>query len=842
MKIKTIKICGFRGIPPVDPPDVDINLSTNTGDPKHLLLFGPNAYGKSSIADALEWFFKENVRGSDYFAEYSDEDNVHVMLGQSNYQTEAYIELLIEHDGHDHTVRKTLDRAGNKINENLAGIQAILQELEDEIIVLDHDQFRKFVSAANTDKWTTFSSLIGFEELDNFRAGIDSLSQRSLTDYLHRQELESEIKSHEKKFEENFQKTIQANEIEVASLDDLKVHFQMLLEVTLASLTMTVPIDDEINSDFWKVLQEKISTHKPVTAVTARLGELNTILGKLSPFSGETNIALGNLNDQAAALNARKEDFDKELLAVFYQTGLKIIENDKAEQGLCPFCLTPFDWEHLTNEVDTRNQTLNFIAIQSDHQVLLQTWNNLRPEVNSRRSNLGVIEITALKNAFNEVDKLTEVDNALALSNFDLDYIQQWTENFETLSEILSSSKEAVQIEITDVTEAIESNPQSEIQQTLNQLQQLWTDIGSLSNDLEHLLSLKNKHDVMKQIIEGLRSITSNFRSELNDFSVRVVEIINADVISYYDELHPDDNVRPYLNVTVRGNQRIVDLQCDYKGVPDRPAVTLLSESHRNSLGLSILLAFMKYKRQTGSSIGFCIFDDVTQSFDVEHRTNLLSLLENQRFPEISDQQIIFMTHDRTLADLIKRPGEQGVRSNWVRMDIRHWWIERMLLESEHDQDPLTRAQEYINQHDEIAAAIYVRRGLEQLYKRIIDKTKMRIPFTEKPWNVSMESYRRYIIEDIEELWDDNKGFIDPNGQPFQQLFTSQRILNLTVHDSQFLDNPMTLGDVSNAHLLVEHLRARFTCACGQIFHTVRKDLNGNNPQCRNSVCHNLLN
>jgi len=69
MKIKTIKICGFRGIPPVEPPDVDIDLSTNSVDPKHLLLFGPNAYGKSSIADALEWFFKENVRGSDYFAE-----------------------------------------------------------------------------------------------------------------------------------------------------------------------------------------------------------------------------------------------------------------------------------------------------------------------------------------------------------------------------------------------------------------------------------------------------------------------------------------------------------------------------------------------------------------------------------------------------------------------------------------------------------------------------------------------------------------------------------------------------------------------------------------------------
>jgi len=841
MKIKTIKICGFRGIPPVEPPDVDIDLSTNSGDPKHLLLFGPNAYGKSSIADALEWFFKENVRGSDYFAEYSDVDNVHVMLGQPDYHAEAYIELLIEHDGNDHTVRKALDGDGNKVNENLGGIHTILQELDDEIIVLDHDQFRKFVSAANTDKWTTFSSLIGFEELDNFRAGIDSLSQRSLTDHLHTRDLASDIDIHKQKYDDDFQRVLQTNEINVESLDDLKSQFQTLLEVTLTSLSMTAPDNDEINADFWTDVRGKIITPDPVATVTARLSELNIISGKLTLFSDEIIASIGTLNDLAAALNGKKEDFDKELLAEFYQAGLSIIGTGKTEQDICPFCLSPFDWEHLAKEVAERNQALDFAAIQNDHQELLQAWEGLKSEINSRRSNLGTIEITVVKDTFSEVDKIQDVDSALSLSSFDLEYIQGWAGKFTALSEVVASSKDAVVTEIAEVTVAIENNPQSEIQQTVTQLQQLWTEIGTLSSDLDHLLALENRLAVMNGVIENLRSITRDFRNELGDFSARVVDIINTDVVSYYDELHPDDNVRPYLSVTLSGSQRIVDLQCDYKGVPDRAAVTLLSESHRNSLGLAILLAFMKYKRQTGSPVGFCIFDDVTQSFDVEHRTNLLSLLENQNFPEISGQQIIFMTHDRTLADLIKRPGEQDVRGNWVRMDIRHWWLERMLLESERDQDPLNRAQEYINQLDEIAAAIYVRRGLEQLYKRIIGKTNMRVPFSDKPWTVKMDSYRYYIMREIEELWSDNKGFIDPQEQTFQQLFTSQRILNLTVHDSQFLDNPMTLGDVNNAFSLVQQLQGRFTCNCGRFFHTVRLDQNGNPPQCRSGNCNNLL-
>lgn len=841
MEIKTIKICGFRGIPPVDPPDVNIDLSSSTNDLKNLLLFGPNAYGKSSIADALEWFFKENVRGSDYFSEYSNKDNIHILLGRPNYQIEAYIELVIEHDGNEYSVRKNLDDSGNKTHEVLSGIQVILQELEDEIIVLDHDQFRKFVSAANTDKWTTFSSLIGYEELDSFRAGIDSLSQRSLTDYLHYQELEREIKNNQKNCQESFHKVIETNQITAETLEELKSQFQTLLEVTLTSLSLSSPPYNKINNEFWINVRAQIITPAPITATSSRLGELNTILGKLLPFPDKTIASIKILKDQAIALNEKKDKFDKELLVKFYQAGLEIIKTNKAGQGLCPFCLSPYDWKQLANEVSERNETLDFAMIQHNHLELLQTWSYLKSEINSRRLNLSTIEISAVKECFDQVDTIEDLDTSLNLSSFDLEYIQTWIEKLEVLDGTINRCKEAVSNEIDEVTSAIEINSQAEIQQTVDQLQQLWKDIESLITNLKYINGLETKLEVMKQVIETMRNITHSFRIELNDFSGRVIEIINADVQKYYNELHPDDNIRPYLSVSVSGNQRIVNLQCDYKEIPNRAAVTLLSESHRNSLGLAILLAFMKYKRQTGSPIGFCIFDDVTQSFDIEHRTNLLSLLEDQNFPEISSQQIIFMTHDRTLADLIKRPGDQDVRSNWVRMDIRHWWLERMELESEQDQNPLNRAQEYIDQNDEIAAAIYVRRGLEEIYKRIIEKTNIRIPFSNKPWNVQLDAYRRYIIEAIEELWNDGKGFIDPNDQAFSQLFTSQRILNLTVHDSQFLDNPMTLGDVTTALTLVRQLESRFTCPCGKFYHSVRLDRNGNPPHCKNGQCTNIL-
>lgn len=164
-----------------------------------------------------------------------------------------------------------------------------------------------------------------------------------------------------------------------------------------------------------------------------------------------------------------------------------------------------------------------------------------------------------------------------------------------------------------------------------------------------------------------------------------------------------------------------------------------------------------------------------------------------------------------------------------------------MLLESENDAEPLSRAEYYVYNNDEIAAAIYARRALEQLYKKIIGKAQIKVTFSEKPWKIELNDYRLYILSEIRELWSDQKGFIDPNDALFQQLFMSQRILNLTVHDSEFLENPMTLGDVQSAIGLIQQLEIRFKCStCGKFYHTIKKE-QGNNPRCRAGNCNNIL-
>lgn len=841
MKIKSIKISGFRGIPPVDPPNVEIDLTSLNGGVKNLLLFGPNAYGKSSIADALEWFFKENVRSNSYFEEYRDSDNVHVKLGQTGFTQEAYIEIIVDHNGTDYTLRKEIDQSGKKIRENLSGLQSVIQQLENEIIVLDHDQFRKFVSAANAEKWTTFSSLIGYEELDYFRSGIDSLSSRSLTDYLHRTQLEREEQQLEIDINRKLEQSFQTFRVEGSSLKDLIGQFRTLLEITLTSLEYPTPtMDDDLSDDFWEVLRTQVKSPEANSRASARLGELTLLLEKLTPFTEEFKTNLEAFQELSRDLDQQKNKFDKKVLSEFYQKGLQVLSENKSTPDLCPFCGTSFPWKNLILHVESQHRTLDFSDIEKQHSALVRIWETIKQSINDRRMILSNIDLSEIKEAYNRIGNTSRIYDAIFLHTFNTEIVNLWILNVNSLSELILTTRKTVEKERSSVQDSLDSSLIAEMQSKIEELYQFWTQIQSLTKDFKELNKKKRNLVVVDGVIECLRNTTSRFRNELSDFSGRVVQIINHDVEVYYDELHPNDKIKPYLDVSVRGSQRTVNLLCDFRGVPDKAAVTLLSESHRNSLGMAILLAFIKYKHQTGSPVGFLIFDDVTQSFDSEHRTNLLTLLENPKFPEISQQQILFLTHDRTLADFIKRSRETNTRKDWLRVDIRNWWLERMVIESETESDPLNRAQYYININDEIAAGIYVRRSLEQIYKLIIQKANIKIPFSEKPWKIGMENYRDYILNEVTELWNDNKGFIDPNDPMFHQLFKSQRILNMTVHDSQFLENPMTLGDVQNALSLVQQLQSRFTCTCGEPYHTIRK--NGtSNPKCKKQNCTNLL-
>jgi recombinational DNA repair ATPase RecF len=819
MKIKSIRISGFRGIPPIEPPHVDISLLKGN-EPQNVLIFGPNAYGKSSISSALEWFFRENVHCSEYFEDYSASDNVHIHVGKTGYPATGFIEINVVDGGVETTIRKEIDENGKKINEITNGLEQLLGLCKNEIITLDHDEFRNFVSAASKDKWATFSSLIGYEELDNFRSGLDSLSQRSLSDNLRVSALEKEKSAKEKSFNSSKSQICSNNSLPAKSeLSVIEDAFIQQLNLVLLSLQYpTYRESNELTEATWVEILSKVSPSEGYKQNTQRLGQLKRLLTDITPFSEKVIADLNGLKEKSLFLDSKKSQFDKSILDQFYKLGLEIIQTKRTTLDECPFCRNPINWESLKSQVDGFITDLEFAEINTQSEKLIQIWDGMKSALSFRIDRMRSYELKNIANMAAVLSSTSVIDHATKLSTFDAAVIMSWADNLLLLQKELAKTTTNITDQIDLIEKGLKSNPEGQLSNEIASLYTFWKNILALKEEKGKLAKLEREIEVTKGVIDQIRSIAKNFRSELEDFSGRVIEVINEDVKKYYDALHPNDNIRPFLETQVDGSKRKVLLKCDYKGYEGKDAASLLSESHRNSLGLAVLLAFMKYKRQTGSPVEFMILDDVTQSFDVGHRSNLVNFLEDPDFPEICSNQIILLTHDRTLADFIQRPGE--IRDNWLRYDIRSWHLNALVIEP-NNHNLLNVAKDYLNRGDEMAAAIYARHALEQIFKSIAEGAKLSLPYSSKPWSVKLNAFQIALMKEVKRLWSlevqknghlFHRGVIDPQRFQDKKLTTSLRILNLTVHESDFLDNPPSAGDIQSALDAIEELRNMFTC------------------------------
>lgn len=850
MKLKEIRISGFRGIPPIDPPDLDLKFTYGQDQIRDILIFGPNAYGKSSIADALEWFFREQVRGSNYFENYTIRDNVHLNLGKPNYPDKAYIELVIAHNGQDHTVRKSIGIDGKKIEaeEVLAGLATELEKCKDEVIILDHDQFRQFVGAASKDKWQTFSSLIGYEELDYFRGGLDSLSQRSATDYF---KLAQEKRTLEQKAA-NWQKTLSSRiatsgySPNCVSLEDLETEFMRELEILLQSLSLNIPNNiSDIDGDLWNQL--RLASRPPDAYIqrTERIQKLLDLSKRFPHLDDNFQRILADFVNEVELLSERKANFDKKLLADFYEKGLTIMQTTLVKNEECPFCQTPFEWEGLKESVNNRLSNLALAEINRRVRHIHQMWEGLRKSLEEAMLAAQKSDLPSLISASEKIPETVDIHRAISLETFDESVIKKLESAVLDLNVVLGEQRSRIERKRRSLEHVPVDNKNIELSNAVARLKEIWDGWRLLREEQKQIGIARGEYQIKDDVIKSLRNIARSFREELGDFSGRVVELINDDVDRYYDALHPNDGVKPFLETQISGNQRSVQLKCIYQGNQNRDAATLLSESHRNSLGMAVMLAFMKYKRRSGSPIEFLVLDDVTQSFDVGHRLGLLHFLSDPNFPEIFESQIIFLTHDRTLADLVVRPGEQNI--NWLRYDIRAWKLRHLHIEPS-GKDLLKRAKEHLSNGDDVAAAVYGRHFLETVYRNIVESANILMPYNSKPWTTKMDVYQKQITHYLLELWTESitvssreyrRGIIDPSRIRIEQLNRSLRLLHFTVHDSDFLENPPSLLEIDTAIQAIESLRDCFTCpSCRnqnfiKYFHRLNRDNQGNPPKCK---------
>lgn len=156
-KIKSINITGIRGVK----EKFSLNL-----DQKSILIYGENGTGKSSITDALEWFYRDRIEHL-AGAEVGTKNALrNIFLPDSE---EAKVEILYSNKNLDN--EKIIDNSLTVFNSNSSKeFYNYSVQSSTENLILRYRDLVQFITASKTEKLIYLQNIIGFNEVREIRA------------------------------------------------------------------------------------------------------------------------------------------------------------------------------------------------------------------------------------------------------------------------------------------------------------------------------------------------------------------------------------------------------------------------------------------------------------------------------------------------------------------------------------------------------------------------------------------------------------------------------------------------------------------------------------------------
>ena len=156
MKLKQIDIKGLRGV------KQELSLELNG---KSIVLYGDNGMGKSSISDAIEWFYTNKVAHLGGI-EIDLKDALRNASLDEDFVSEAGLKF---YKKSDYDTAKTLFNKRGKLEQDFTVktdlIKQYIIDSKEENLLLRYKSLNDFVDNTKGDKLKYLSDIIGFSEV-----------------------------------------------------------------------------------------------------------------------------------------------------------------------------------------------------------------------------------------------------------------------------------------------------------------------------------------------------------------------------------------------------------------------------------------------------------------------------------------------------------------------------------------------------------------------------------------------------------------------------------------------------------------------------------------------------
>lgn len=716
--IKSISIEGFRGINNAGAPLV-IQFQTDGVTS----IFGENGKGKSSIFEAFLFsIIGRIVRFDDYHGDIKDKKTIKNLFHTGDGS------IIIEFIDESHSITdikvKVNANGERSISSNAsANPEEFLSSLNSALNYLDYKSFEKIILTSSEDTGKLFANLVGFGGFINIKDKFDKITRTSNinNDFGKTAKENSRIVNNKRILELETEIKKKLSEINVDIEPTNKTQILKTINIFLGKeYAIKRQLNTKVNIDFDGLIKSKIGTEY----------EENTskLIGQQDSLKLMKQLKKGvvRFTDKFITSSSKKlkdaysllETPNDIILGKLYDDALKGYESiNEFNKNTCILCRT----ENLGNHKNTFYDNIN-LRIKS-YNKFKDNYNYFYDDFIQKIHSYSLIEI---ENHYidNDDNFFTKIERAN-------DYIENNFFEIYDLVNIVLSYKKRILNEIKQINNSIKQL-KALIPPKISDLVDKNNSYMFVFNSIKEIENLQNNNEYNNKYLAELENWTT-FSSKIKDdyenaYNILMNEIatsIDTETKIFFKEIMGEVDVIPKLRKENKGQKVNILLEKFYSNSTDLKAATLLSESYRNALSLSIYFAAALKSKNSGN---FIILDDITSSFDGGHQLFLLDLIKRKIAISSSNKngkQIIFLTHDGMLKKALNDNNKP--QNKWIHYSLnsnKDFTILKPITSNDLRVNLITKIKN--NEYDNSGLRIYY----ESVLLEIIENLNLEIPFS----------------------------------------------------------------------------------------------------------------
>jgi len=797
VKIKSLEIGGFRGIR----KHIEIEFDSL----KSILIYGDNGSGKSSIADAFEWFYYDKIEHlsseeigtkglpalRNIFLPDSDDTYIEIKYSDSKYDAQKKL-----------IIKKT--KLSSEYTNTSEEFKGYLNTALKENLLLRYKDLLRFILSTKAQKLEEISQIIGFSEVSKVKTVLKK-AVNDLKRELKQSRFDDRISSQQRNIFERIQQNITDDDQYLNAVRELVAPLKLPIEVKDVS---------SINA-----ILEALKKPEDKEAIANQLSYEKVIehLRNLEISFGGILTSYKAFYDKCQQIAKDKDKFKKINLEPLLSQGLSILEKKLYEDDKCPLCLQEKDREGLIDELRKRIKELSVFKKERDAAteeinttlrliqgalteaenalkekcLLLEDNLSSKKEIEKIKGNISAAKEKIKKVTFAELETISKPENFIS---FDINALKD-------LISLLTSKKDKI---VTGKKDDLIFTVHSKIE--------------SVKQSYKEIKSLKKAEQILTQQQQSLELIYNDFVKRQRNGLSSLLAVISKDMNDLYQFMNESENVSEIELIPLDEEDEFVGvtLQFKFHGRLEAPPHKYLSESHLNCLGICLFLASVKAYNKLNR---FIVLDDVISSFDTHHRTRFARLLIEQ----FSDYQIILFTHEKDWFKIV---------SNMVRG--KNWFTKRMYWDHKNgatiEPPPFTLKEEIENKlkkADTTGLGNSIRIYLEHLLKEICHDLKVKVEFRFNQHNENRMSHE--LLSELKSKHKDRKCELKDH-VVFDRINSSMFLGNRTSHDSSFEES---IDDLRMFYSDVQELEKLFRCSqCGNLVSKNHYDNVGDKVKC----------